>query len=432
MSSIRFFRVVALSKSQEAFLGSILFTVLGMSFLTEGLGLSNTLGAFLAGVLLSETKYRFQIEADIKPFRGILLGLFFVCVGFEIDLALISNHFPLVATLVFAIVAIKALVTTAIGLAFGLTLSTSQNTGLTLSQGGEFAFVALGLARNLGILTPQFTKLMLTVVSLTMALTPFLVEAGSKISAELEQRSDFSHYLGQDREATEISKGTEDFVVVVGYGIVGKLVCHLLNQKFIKFIGLEINPNKAIQARNKGLPVFFGDITRSEVAEAFNVNKAKAIIITIAERKAINRAILSLRKQFPNKKIFARAVDAIHAERLQQTLDVIAMVPVLPEDNLLLTLPFAGAVLKSLGAPTEEVTAILENTRKQILTSVGFDAVENELELAQLGNAIIAANHTHKGNAPMVAQVMDAYITAAKRDNTTAVAANSTATHDGE
>jgi monovalent cation:H+ antiporter-2, CPA2 family len=216
------FKMVAGAKSQEAFLGLILLTVLSMSFLTEGLGLSNTLGAFLAGVLLSETKYRYQVEADIAPFRGILLGLFFVTVGFEIDVGLIASNLPLVGSLVMGIIVVKAVLTTLLSLAFGLSLSTSQQTGLILSQGGEFAFVAFGLARSLGILDVPTTKLMLTCVSLTMAMTPALASLGSKIAKSLEEKSDFTHYLGQDRDANEI-KESDDFAVVVGYGAVGKV-----------------------------------------------------------------------------------------------------------------------------------------------------------------------------------------------------------------
>ena len=216
------FKTVAAAQSQEAFLGLILLTVLSMSFMTEGLGLSNTLGAFLAGVLLSETKYRYQVEADIAPFRGVLLGLFFVTVGFEIDVGLIASNLPLVGSIVVGIIAVKAILTTLLSLAFGLSLSTSQQTGLILSQGGEFAFVAFGLARSLGILDPQFTKLMLTSVSLTMALTPALASLGSKVAKSLEEKSDFTHYLGQDRDANEI-KDSDDFAVVVGYGAVGKV-----------------------------------------------------------------------------------------------------------------------------------------------------------------------------------------------------------------
>lgn len=378
------FRTVAQARSQEAFLAVILLTVLSMSFMTEGLGLSNTLGAFLAGVLLSETKYRYQIEADIAPFRGILLGLFFVTVGFEIDLNLIASNLPLVGGIVAGIILIKTAVTTLLGMMFGLSLSTSQQTALMLSQGGEFAFVAFGLARNLGILDPSMTKLMLTSVALTMAVTPFLSQFGAKVAKKIEEGSDFTHYLGQDRDANEI-KESDDFVVVIGYGTVGKVVCDLLDQKLYRYVGLEINPNKAIEARNKGLPVFYGDIGRSEVAEAFNVGKAKAIIVTIADKAEANRAIISLRRNFPNTKIFARAKDADHAERLQRTLDVIAMVPVVPEDNILLTLPFGGAVLRSLGAAQEEVNAILEGKRKEVLAGRRVADDEEKMVLAQLG-----------------------------------------------
>ncbi|KAL7468611.1 hypothetical protein ACHAXS_008841 [Conticribra weissflogii] len=173
------FKTVAAANSQEAFLGVILLTALGMSFLTEGLGLSNTLGAFLAGVLLSETKYKYQVEADIAPFRGILLGLFFVTVGFEIDVRLIASNLPVVASIVAGILGMKTAILTILSLGYGLSKSTAIRTGLILSQGGEFAFVAFGLARSLGILSPATTKMLLTSVSLTMALTPFLVSMSS-------------------------------------------------------------------------------------------------------------------------------------------------------------------------------------------------------------------------------------------------------------
>lgn len=380
------FKTVAQAQSQEAFLGLILLTVLSMSFMTEGLGLSNTLGAFLAGVLLSETKYRYQVEADIAPFRGVLLGLFFVTVGFEIDVGLIIANLPLVGSLVLGILAVKAAVLTALSLAFGLSLSTSQQTGLLLSQGGEFAFVAFGLARSLGILDVPTTKLLLTSVSLTMAATPLMSSLGGRIAKVLEEKSDFTHYLGQDRDANEI-KESDDFAVVVGYGAVGKVVCDLLDRKFIKYVGIELDPNKAIQARNAGLPVFYGDIGRQEVAEAFNVGKAKAVIVCIADRAQANRAVIALRRWYPDVKIFSRAADADHASRLQKTLDVAAMVPILPEDNLLLTLPFGGAVMKALGVPPEEVNAIVEQRRKELLSGKGLQEDEEEVELLQLGIA---------------------------------------------
>jgi len=381
------FKTVAAANSQEAFLGVILLTVLGMSFLTEGLGLSNTLGAFLAGVLLSETKYRYQVEADIAPFRGILLGLFFVTVGFEIDVGLIMNNLPVVSAIVAGILGLKAGILTMLAKAFGLSNPNAVRTGLVLSQGGEFAFVAFGLAKSCGILDVATTKMLLTCVSLTMALTPFLDSMGGKIAKKLEEGNDFTHYMGQDDEALEITAESSDsgFVVVVGYGIVGKVVCDLLDKKFIKYVGMEKDPKKAIQARNKGLPVFFGDIGRPEVAEAFNVGKAKAVIVCIADKAECTRAVIALRRLYPDKAIFARAKDADHAKRLQSTLDVAAMVPILPEDNLLLTLPFGGAVLRSLGAPAEEVNYILAEQRRELLSGKELEKFEEETVLAQLG-----------------------------------------------
>jgi monovalent cation:H+ antiporter-2, CPA2 family len=395
------FKTVAAAQSQEAFLGVVLLTVLSMSFMTEGLGLSNTLGAFLAGVLLSETKYRYQVEADIAPFRGILLGLFFVTVGFEIDVKLIASNLPLVGSLVFGIMAMKAVVTTLLSLAFGLSLSTSQQTGLILSQGGEFAFVAFGLARSLGILDAPTTKLMLTSVSLTMALTPLMSSLGGRIAKQLEEKSDFTHYLGQDRDANEI-KESDDFTVVIGYGAVGKVVCDLLDRKFIRYVGLEVDPNKAIQARNKGLPVFYGDVGRQEVAEAFNVGNANAIVVCIADKAQTNRVLIALRRWYPDLPIFARAANADHAARLQETLNVAAMVPILPMDNLLLTLPFGAAVMKSLGVPAEEVNAIVESKRKEVLQIRGTNRELEELELLQLG--ISSSSFSNITNSAVVSE----------------------------
>jgi CPA2 family monovalent cation:H+ antiporter-2 len=184
-----FFDTVSKAKSQEAFVGAILATVLGMSFLTEGLGLSNTLGAFLAGVLLSETDYRHDIEQEIAPFRGILVGLFFFSVGFEIDLDLIASKPGLVASIVLGIASLKTVIAAAVASIFGLSKGTASRVGLILSQGGEFAFVAFRLARSYGILSDEMTKLMLTCVSLTMGLTPFLDDFGAKIAKSIDAPS---------------------------------------------------------------------------------------------------------------------------------------------------------------------------------------------------------------------------------------------------
>jgi len=180
------FDLVAGSGSQESFIGMILTTVLGMSFLTEGLGLSNTLGAFLSGMLVAETKHRHHVEVEASPFRGILVGLFFFTVGFEIDIKMMMAKPALIASTVVGILALKAAIATAVCRVFGLPMSIAQRVGLVLSQGGEFAFVAFRTARSTGILDGERTKMLMTCVSLTMALTPMLEDFGGKMALKLE------------------------------------------------------------------------------------------------------------------------------------------------------------------------------------------------------------------------------------------------------
>merc|ERR1719296_30559 len=181
------FDLVVSAQNQESFVGLILGTVLGMSFLTEGLGLSNTLGSFVSGMILAASKHKEKIEAEISPFRGVLVGLFFFSVGFEIDLGLITSKFGLVASIVFGIMALKGIIITGLCRVFGLTVAESQQAGFLLSEVSEFAFVAFRMARSHGILDEDTTKLMLTVVSLTMALTPFAEELGARIASSLEK-----------------------------------------------------------------------------------------------------------------------------------------------------------------------------------------------------------------------------------------------------
>lgn len=171
--------------NQESTIGLVLAIVFGMSFLTEGLGLSNTLGAFLVGMLIAETPHRHNVEKVASPFRGILVGIFFYTVGFEIDLPMIRSEPITIASTVLGILTLKTAVATAVCLGFGLSLSTSQRVGLVLSQGGEFAFVAFRTARSLGLLGEQETKYLLTCVSLTMAFTPLLEDLGGKLAKRL-------------------------------------------------------------------------------------------------------------------------------------------------------------------------------------------------------------------------------------------------------
>ena len=181
------FNWVVSASNQESFVGLILATVLGMSFLTEGLGLSNTLGSFASGMILMTLSHKEKIEAELSPFQGVLVGLFFFRVGFEIDLMLITSKLGLVSSIVLGIMALKGAIITCLCWLFDLTLAESQRVGFLLSEVSEFAFVAFRMARSHGILDEETTKLMLAAVSLTMALTPLAEELGAWIASLLEK-----------------------------------------------------------------------------------------------------------------------------------------------------------------------------------------------------------------------------------------------------
>jgi len=230
------FTMVAKSGSQEAFLSVILTTVLLMSFVTQGIGLSNTLGAFLAGLLLAETRYHYQIEADIAPFRGLLLGFFFIDVGFSIDIQLLIKQAPKILALLVTILAGKAGIITLLSMAFGVPFSSAQQTGLLNAQVGEFAFVALAISEKLGLLSPNLAKLLLTTVALSMAMTPVLAELGNYFTNKIDARAGMSRYVGKDDSSDEVKSALSntEYVFVCGYGRVGKMICDILDARFVK------------------------------------------------------------------------------------------------------------------------------------------------------------------------------------------------------
>lgn len=356
------FKFGASAKSPEAFVATILVTVLTMSTLTESLGLSDTLGAFLAGVLLAETKYRHQIEADIAPFRGLLLGLFFITVGFGIDISLMTGNFLVICFLLFTLLFIKTTIITALCRGFGINFSNSQRTGLILSQGGEFAFVTFGLAQKSNLLPPQFAQLLFLLVALSMVLTPFLASTGSRIGASIESKRGL---IGARKEDVADAK---DYVVVAGFGRVGQSVCDLLDARLVRYMAFDLNPSKVMEARNKGLPVFFGDACRPEVLKAAGIKNPKAVIVTLDDQNGANRAVNALRREYPNIQIFVRAKDAKHQKKLQLG-GATAIVPELLESSLLL----GGAVLLSYGTSIEEVNSLIEEARKKTLLDAGLD-----------------------------------------------------------
>lgn len=373
------------SRSQEAFLSVVLLSVLGISAFTEAVGLSATLGAFLAGVSLAETSYANQVEASIAPLRGLLLGLFFVTVGFSIDVSLLTAQPVKMLGLAGGLVALKGVTLGGLGALFRLPTPTALRTGALCAQSGEFAFVAFALAKRLGLITSGQNRVLLTTVALSMAATPAVASLGDALAKRraLPSADDSTADLDRFRETLAVSTSSDDefaqdlarrvkmkdIVVVLGYGAIGKVVCEMLDAKLARYVVLEKDAQKAEQAREAGRPVFRGDATDPDVLDSYMVGDARLVVAAIAESKGCTAAVVALKRKNARLPILARAADAQHKRRLARLPNVQAVVPTIQSDSKLLSLPFGGAVLRGLGFRADDVDMLIEENRR---TALGF------------------------------------------------------------
>ena len=347
------YRVIAETRSSELFVATTLLVVLGAGWLMSIAGMSMVLGAFLAGILLSETEYRHQVEADIRPFRGILLGLFFITVGMSIDITLIQRELVTVALVVAGLMAGKTLVTTVLCRAFGLSLDVSLRTGLLLSQGGEFGFVLFLAASAVGLMSVETTQLLLASVTLTMVLTPVAAWLGEQYSAFVAR--------GQKEsvaQAEQIGGELHNHVVIAGYGRVGQSVARLLSAGGIPFVALDLDASRVAACRAKGMPVFFGDASQIDILNAAGAGRARGAVVTIDQPATADRIVASLRAFFPELSIFVRARDLVHGRRLE----IAGATRAVPE-TLEASLQLGAIAMTEMGTSADEVLGIVENLR---------------------------------------------------------------------
>lgn len=296
----------------EMFAALTLLVVLAAGMATKLAGMSMAFGAFLAGMLLAETRYRLQVAAEIQPFRGLLLGLFFMSVGMSLDLDLPLDRLGPLAAMVLALLVGKAALLAGLGRLFALPWAQALNLGLLLSQGGEFAFVLLGAAVAAGALASGEAQSLVLVVAITMIATPFLARAGRGLSQRVERGS-----LVRVEEAGAETERLTDHVVIAGFGRVGGAVASQLDAAGIPFIALDLDAHRIAQARERGLPVFYGDASRPEVLDALRVEKARAVVIAVDDARAAVHMVALLHYIFPELKVYARARDDSHAADLE-------------------------------------------------------------------------------------------------------------------
>ncbi len=302
-------RLVVSADSREAFVAIILLLAVGTAALTGFVGLSMALGAFLAGLLVAETEFRHQVKIDIEPFKGLMLGLFFLSVGMGIDWRLvIENPFWILASAI-GLIALKTGINFVLCLAWKLSRQRAAEVAIVLGQAGEFGFLVVGLSVTVGLLPADTGQFMLIVVGLTMLATPAL----DWLSRHAAKRLDGT---GEDMAAQPVEEDLAGHVIIAGYGRVGETIAGVLDRQDIRYIAIDKDPALARAAAAEGRPVRMGDASRVETLRDAGLDSASAIVVTIADEDATEALVAEIRRLSPQTAVFARARDRQHAGRL--------------------------------------------------------------------------------------------------------------------
>lgn len=343
------FAILAGSHAREVMTAAALFVVLGAALLMEFGGLSMAMGSFLAGVLLSESSFRRQLEVDIEPFRGILLGLFFMAVGMSLDLAIVALHWPLIAAGVVVCMTLKSTGVYFAARIFGSSHREGLYRGALLAQGGEFAFVLYAAATTAGIFNVTTNAILSAIVILSMALTPFTVMA-LRLLASTRKEVNL-----MDVEEPDGLTGT---VLMIGFGRFGQIVSQSLLGRGFDVSIIESDAKRIRSAANFGFKVYYGDGTRLDVLKASGSDQAAAVLVCVAGVDVTNSIVEMVKSEFPSTKIFARAFDRGHALHLAK-IGVDYQIRETFESAIV----FGEEALLGLGVPAEEATEITADIR---------------------------------------------------------------------
>jgi len=347
------FRAVAVGRSSELFAAVTLAVLLGMAWLTGTFGLSLAIGGFLAGLLLAETEYRHQVAADIQPFRGLLLGLFFMTVGISLDLGIIIENTLLVLGLLAGLIVLKTLITMVLCRISGVSIAMSLNTAMVLSQAGEFGFVLFALAGGFGLLEAREATILGAVIALSLALTPGLAWLGNRLNKRLE-----AQFAERQEDMRAESADLKDHVIIAGFGRVGQSVVKTLTAAGIPYAAVEFEPTRVAEARAQGLSVHYGDASRVDVLEALGADRARAAVIILDNATAAERVVNLLHQRFPKLTIYVRARDNAHKRRLSR-----AGASGIVHETYELSLHLGEFVLRGFGTPDDRIREIIRDHR---------------------------------------------------------------------
>ncbi|MBI1395653.1 MAG: potassium transporter [Betaproteobacteria bacterium] len=353
------FHVVAAQKSPELFVLNVLLFTLLLAWLTETAGLSLALGAFIAGMLISETEFRIQVEEDIKPFRDVLLGLFFVTVGAMLNLFTVWEHAVAVLVLVAGLLVAKAAIATGLARLFGADTGVALRVGLALAGAGEFGFVLLSRTGQLGVVSAESLQIVLAAMLLSMLASPFIVQS-SDLVVQKWVRSEWMRRAMALHEIAVRSMGVQGHVIICGYGRTGQNLARVLEQEALQFIALDLDPQRIREAAIAGESVVFGDAGRREVLMAAGLMRASALVVTYADTASALRILDHVKEVRPDLPVVVRTVDDADIERLQAA-GAVEVVAEVMEGSLML----ASHALMLLGVPLHRVLKRIRLAREQ-------------------------------------------------------------------
>ncbi len=305
------FHFIGSAASRELFVALVLLVIFGTALATQEIGLSMALGAFLAGLLFAETEYRYEIEVDIEPYKGLLLGLFFVSVGMSIDIAQVAAKPLLLIASVMGLFLVKSLIVYVLARLFREPRSVALETALLLGQGGEFAFLVVGMASGLGLMPGDTAQFMLIVTGMTMIATPPVAHAARRMARAVE-----SWEADHGQPDTDLPVGLAGHVIVVGYGRVGQMLGSILDAQELPHVALDIDASLVARFRATGASIFHGDASRPDMLRRFGLERAAALVVTMDSPHAAERVVATARRHWPDLAIYARARDIDHATRL--------------------------------------------------------------------------------------------------------------------
>ncbi len=353
------FELVAKQRSRELFVLNVLMVTLLMAAATNFVGLSYALGAFVAGMLISETKYRYQVESDIAPFRDILLGLFFISVGMLLNVSVLVEHIGLIILLLILFLVFKIGLIALLTKFYGFEMGVGVRTGIILGQAGEFSFVVLALGLQTNLIDGDSLQLVLSVAVLSMLVAPFIIQKNGRIARALVKSYSRNSIKVVDT-IQEHSQDLRDHVIICGYGRSGQYLGRFLREENIPYVALDMDASRVQEAASAGENVIYGDAGRRSVLEAAGLARAKAVIISYAETRGTMKVLHVIQERQPSLPVIVRTHDDSEMDALRDA-GAAEVVPEILEGSLML----ASHALVTLGVPLNRVVKRIRLFREE-------------------------------------------------------------------